>query len=116
MSSFKIERISEDIKRSFNNILLEIKDPRVNSTLISVLRLDLTNDLSYATIYISSLDGIDSAKIAVEGLNSAKGYIKKEMSKRLEIRKIPELIFKASDSIEFSSNLEKMIRDINKGE
>lgn len=116
MSSFKIDRISEDIKRSFNNILLEIKDPRVNSSLISVLRLDLTNDLSYATIYISSLDGLDCAKIAVEGLNSAKGYIKKEMAKRLEIRKIPELVFKATDSIEFSSNLEKMIRDINKGE
>lgn len=112
MSNFKINRISEDIKRNLVGIISELKDPRINKSIISILRIDLTNDLSYATIYITSLDGINVAKEAVEGLTNAKGFIKRELSKSLEIRKMPELIFKASDSIEYSSYINETLKEL----
>lgn len=112
MSNFKINRISEDIKRNLVGIISELKDPRINKSIISILRIDLTNDLSYATIYITSLDGINVAKEAVEGLTNAKGFIKRELSKNLEIRKMPELIFKASDSIEYSSYINETLKEL----
>lgn len=112
MANFKINRVSEDVKRQLVTIIPNLKDPRINESMISVVRVDVTNDLSFATVYVTSLDGLDMAKKAVEGLTSAKGFIKRELSKHLEIRKIPELIFKASDSIEYSSYISETLKDL----
>jgi len=112
MANFRINRISEDVKRQLVSIISQLKDPRVNESIISVLRVDVTNDLSYATVYVTSLDGMKMAEKAVEGLNSAKGFIKREIGKNLEIRKIPELIFKASNSIEYSSYISETLKGL----
>ena len=74
MPSHKIERITEDIHRELTAVFRELKDPRVQG-LISIVRVDVTNDLSYCTVYVSAMEGLDKAKTAVEGLKSAGGYI-----------------------------------------
>ena len=108
MANVKVLRASEDIRRELADIFRSVKDPRVTGFL-TVVKVDLTNDFSYAKVYVSSMDGIDKAKEAVKGLNSAAGYIRREINIRLKLHKSPELKFIADDSIERSAQLLKMI-------
>ena len=114
MSGHRIGRITEDIKREITAILREVKDPRIIHHLISVVRVDVTNDLSFAKVYISSIDSLDQTNEAVKGLKSAAGFIRRELAHRLKIRHVPELIFVATDSIEYGANISKMLNDLNK--
>ncbi len=100
MSTYKTDRTAEDIKRELSSIIRELKDPRVSGHLLSVARVDTAPDLSYAKVYVSALEGLDTAKIAVAGLTHATGLIRRELSNRLHLRKSPELKFIADSSIE----------------
>ena len=71
MASHKIERASEDIRRELTAIFRELKDPRVNQAFLSIVRVEVTNDLSYCTVYVSAIEGLDRAKEALKGLKSA---------------------------------------------
>ena len=98
MAGFHIDRISEDIKREIISIMRELKDPRI-SGMLTVVKVEVSGDLSYAKVYISAMEGIDAAKSSVKGLESAGGYIRKQLGSRLHLRKSPELKFIADDSI-----------------
>ncbi len=99
--SYKSDRSAEDIRREITAILRELKDPRVTATMLTVVRVEIAHDLSFGKVYISSLDGIEGAKTAVNALNTgAKGYIRTELSARLRLRKAPDLKFIADDSVE----------------
>ncbi len=112
MAGYRINRVSEDIKREIVAVIRELKDPRVLDKMINVVRVEVSSDASYAKVYISALEGIDVAKEAVKGLKSATGYIRREVGKRLHLRKTPELAFIADDSIEHGMNIVKMMDDL----
>ena len=115
MAGYKSDRVAEDIKREIIAIIRdEIKDPRVQGKLLTVIRVEVTGDLSYAKAYISAMEGIDAAKEAVAGLKNAAGYIRREVGQRLRLRKTPELRFVADDSIEHGMSIAKMLSDLNK--
>lgn len=113
MSGHRIERTTEDIKRELTAIFRELKDPRVQGVFLSIVRVDVTNDLSYCTVQISAIEGMDKAKEAVKGLKSAAGFIRRELAHRLRLRYVPELIFKATDSIEYSANISRILNDLD---
>ena len=113
MRSFKIDKVCEEIKREIANILAMIRDPRINSKILTIVNVSLTKDMSYSKIRISSIDGLESAINAVEGLNHAKGLIKKEIGNRLKIRRIPELQFIADNTVEDAINMFKKIEKNN---
>lgn len=113
MPSHKIERATEDIRRELTAIFRELKDPRVNKAFLSIVRVEVTNDLSYCTVYVSAIEGIDRAKEAVKGLKSASGYIRRELGHRLKLRHVPELIFNATDSIEYSANISRILNSLD---
>ena len=96
MPSFRLDRTSEDVKRELTDIMRTLKDPRING-LLSILKVDLSKDLSLCRVYVSSLDGIDAAKSAVEGLNSAAGYVRRELGRRIKLRRSPQIQFVADD-------------------
>lgn len=112
MPGFKIGRTTEDIRRELTAILREVKDPRVKDCLLSLVRVEVTNDLSYCTVYVSTMEGLDRTKTAVAGLKSAAGYIRHELGKRLSLRHVPEMIFKPTDSIEYGAHISKLLRDL----
>ena len=114
MPSFRLDRTSEDVKRELTDIMRTLKDPRING-LLSILKVDLSKDLSLCRVYVSSLDGIDAAKSAVEGLNSAAGYVRRELDRRIKLRRSPQIQFVADDSIEHSAHINQMLHDLNKG-
>ncbi len=113
MSGHKLGRITEDVRRELTAILRELKDPRVTGCLLSVVRVEVTNDLSYCTAYVSTVEGLDRSKEAVKGLKSAAGYIRRELGHRLKLRHAPELIFKATDSIEYGANISKKLAELD---
>lgn len=112
MPSFKIGRTTEDIHRELSAILREVKDPRVRDCLLSLVRVEVTNDLSYCTVYVSTMEGLDRSKAAVQGLKSAAGFIRRELGRRLSLRHVPELIFKATDSIEYGAHISRLLHDL----
>lgn len=113
MAGYQKSRASEDIKREIVAIIRTLKDPRVRDKFLTVVRVDVTKDLSFAKVYISSLGGIEEAKSAVKGLESATGLIRREVGNRLHLRKTPELKFIADDSVEQGIEIFKKIENIN---
>ena len=108
MPSVKLGRATSDIKRELSDLLRELKDPRV-SKLLSIVKVDLSSDLSYATVYVSAIEGYDKTVESVKGLKSAAGYIRRELGLRLKLRKTRELRFVADDSIEHSAHIARII-------
>ena len=111
MPSYRIDRITEDIKRELTSILREVKDPRVSS-MISIVKVDVSGDLSYAKIYISALEGEAVAKESVKGLKAASGFIRSRLGESLQLRKTPELRFVADNSIEKGFELFDKLKSI----
>lgn len=109
MPSHRIDRSAEDIKRELTDIFRSLKDPRVTSCLLSIVRVELTNDFSVCKVYVSAMEGIEHAQTAVKGLKSAAGYIRHELSLRLRLRHTPELRFIADNSIEHSADISKLL-------
>lgn len=111
MASFKVGRMSEDIKRELTDILRDVKDPRVDP-MLTIVRVELSNDLSHCKVFVSCIGGIQQAKVSAEGLTSASGFIKRELFHRLHMRKCPEMKFIADDSIEHSAQINQKLRDL----
>ena len=112
MPSHKLGRTTEDIRRELSAMLRELKDPRTQNMLLSIVRVEVTNDLSYCTVYVSAIEGLDRAKTAVQGLKSASGFLRRELGRRLQLRHVPELIFKATDSIAYGANISRILHDL----
>ncbi len=125
---YRTKRLGEEIKRIISQLLLtEIKDPRLAGRFISITDVEVTSDGSYATCYVTvmaciqgekSIDVDDSKKSedekaeVIEGLKHAAGLMRTEISKKLSIRHVPELIFKIDNSMEYGNHIEKMIREL----
>ena len=115
MAGFKIDRLTEDVHRELTDILRSLKDPRITG-LISIVRVELSNDLSHCKVHISSMDGMEGAKQAVKGLNSAAGFVRREINLRLKMRRTPEFKFVADDSIQHSADIARMLGEIKEKE
>lgn len=109
----RTNRISEEIKKIVSNLIMnELKDPRINK-LTSITHVETTNDLRYTNIYISTFSNKQDPKEIVEALNNAKGFIRKELGKRLNLRYTPEPIFKLDTSIKKGIYMSKLIEKVN---
>ena len=113
-------RLGEEIRKIISELLLkELKDPRM-SAMISVTAVEVTSDGSYATIYLSVL-GLSSAaedmgkqqQDVIEGMNHAKGLIRKEIGRQVKLRHVPDLIFKIDRSMEYGRHIDKIINDLD---
>lgn len=110
---YKAGRMSEDIRRIISGKMRDLKDPRIHGgEMLTVVRCDVAGDGSYCKVYISSFEGYDKAKEAVRGFESATGYLKREISNVLKLKKCPELKFIADNSIEHSAQITKKLREL----
>ena len=112
--SVNIDRLEHKFAIEISTIIEEeIKDERID--FVTITAVSITNDLSFAKVYVTVLD--DSKKEeTIKALNNASKFIEMELSKRVEIRKMPELKFVYDESIEYSNNIENIIERINKNE
>lgn len=111
--STKNEKIAGLIQKNVSEIIqFNLKDPKIG--FITITDAQVTNDLSYAKIFVSFLGQNARKEAGMRALERSKGYIRSELSKRLSTRKVPELIFVLDDSLEKGNRIEKIIYDINK--
>ena len=115
MASFKIGRLSEDIKRELSLLIRELKDPRI-SKMLSIIRCEVSGDLSHCKVNVSALEGEAATKESIKGLNSASGFLRRELSNRLHLRKCPELHFIADGSIAYSAKINQILHDLDEEE
>ena len=110
--SIKTERLGNVLHKEISNILLtEIKDEDLR--FVTITKVDLSSDLSYAKVYFTVLNDDKKDKV-LKDLNKAKGFIRSILMKRkIEMRIMPELNFIYDDSIEYGNNIEKIIEKIN---
>ena len=114
MASYnRTRRIAEEIRKVVSTMLISgIKDPRITS-MVSVTDVEVTNDLSYAYIYVSILGGDEESTL--KGLKSACGYIRIEVSRNVKLRHTPEIIFKVDESIKNGMYMSNLIKKVNEG-
>ena len=113
--SYKSDRTAEDIKRELTVLVGELKDPRVQTGMLTVVRTEVAHDLSFCKAYISAMGGIEAAAAACKALNgAAKGYLRKEIGARLRLRKTPDLKFIPDDSVEKSIAMFEKLREAEK--
>lgn len=111
-NSMKNMRINEEVHRELSNIIRsEIKDPRINP-MTSVVAVEVAPDLKSAKAYISVLGDEQSQKDTLAGLNSAEGYIRRELAKSVNLRNTPQIRFIMDQSIEYGVNMSKKIDDV----
>lgn len=109
--AFKRERIENIIKKEISSMLLsEVKDERLKY--VTITNVNLTNDLSIATVYYTVLGEKDQIAETSDSLLEAKGFIKGLLSKRLDIRKIPDLRFKYDESFEHGNRIEEILKNL----
>ena len=111
MNKIRKERLEKIISRDIAEIInFESNNPDLS--LISVTGVDLSNDGSYAKVYISA----NKENKALESLNNAKGFIRSSLAKKLDIKKTPELNFVIDKSFTSGNRIEELLNDINKKE
>lgn len=113
-------RMGEEIRKIISDLLFKgLKDPRL-SAMISITAVEVTSDGSYATVYVSVL-GMDpdkekaakQQKDTLDALNSAKGFIRKEIGRQIKLRHVPDLIFKIDHSLEYGRHIETIISGLD---
>ena len=113
MASNRIGRINEEMQKELAALLRQLKDPRVQKTMISITRVDTTSDLRYSKVFVSFLDK-DCAREGLQGLKSASGFLRRELGHSLQLRYTPELQFIADDSIAYGAHILEVLRDPEK--
>ena len=115
MASNRINRINEEIQKALAELLRNVKDPRISGTMISITRVETTPDLRFAKIYVSFLEE-NKAKDALKGLDSAAGYLRRELGAALQLRHTPSLQWAFDDSITYGAKMLKLINSLDTGE
>ena len=109
--SIKIDRIASQMLKEISYVLAsEVKDEDIR--FVTVTDVKVTNDLSFAKVYVTVLKE-DKIAETMKALKNASGYIRKELAERLEIRHIPELEFVYDESIAYGKKIENIIENIH---
>lgn len=113
MASVKQKRLEGIIRRNISDIVqFQLKDPSVG--FVTITDVEVSNDHSYAKVYCSFLGKQPRNDAGLAALNRAKGYIRTELSKRLDIRRTPELIFVQDTSLEKGKQIDDILNEIHK--
>jgi ribosome-binding factor A len=113
MPKHRLNSINSEMKKELSDIIRnEIKDPRV-SDMVSVVAVNVTPDLRFAKIHISVLGSEQEKENTLKGLNSAAGYVRKEVGDRMKLRHVPEMHFELDKSIEHGAHIMKILKDLN---
>ncbi|RLB10644.1 MAG: 30S ribosome-binding factor RbfA [Deltaproteobacteria bacterium] len=117
LSGKRARRVGDAILKEIAYLLLfRVGDPRVKGVTLTGIRL--SDDLKHARVYYSVMGDADEVKVAQAGLESAKGFIKREIGIRMELRYVPDLVFIYDPSLKWSGQMDRLLEEIKgaKGE
>ena len=105
------EKLGDLIREEISQILIkELKDPRIGFATIT--KVDISDDLREAKVYYSIFGDEREKTASYEGLQSAKGFIKRELGRRVRMKYMPEINFIFDDSLEYGSRIEELLRNL----
>jgi ribosome-binding factor A len=108
-------RIEDLLRKEMADMLLsEIKDPRIRG-LITIMQVKISEDLRHAKFFVSVLGNEAEKESVLKGLNKAKGFIRRTMGHRLDLRRIPELHFQLDRSLDDQEKIEKLLASVQTG-
>lgn len=109
----KNDKMNAICQRAISEIIqFELKNPKLG--FVTITDVQVTNDNSYAKVYVSFLGKQERNEAGLKVLNQSKGFIRSELAKRLSIRKTPELIFVQDKSLEQGNRIESLLSDLKK--
>jgi ribosome-binding factor A len=110
-SEVRLHRIADRIKREISEMLIfELSDPRLKGIYLTDVNLD--RELAFANIYISAVEGSSRSEEALDGFNSASGYIRRVLSQRIKLRSFPQLRFHWDPTPEQADQIENILAEI----
>ncbi len=112
MANNRLGRINEEVMREIATLIPTLKDPRIH-IMTSITRADVTPDMRYARLFVSVLGDESALKESIKGLKSAAGYLRRELSRKLQLRYTPELVFVADDSITHGVHIMELIDSVS---
>lgn len=113
--AYRVDRINEEIKKELSRLIRdEVNDYRIKGKMISIVRVDCSNDFKFAKVYISVVEGKEARDEATSALNNAKGFLRKELGKVLETYNTPQLMFISDDTIEYGLKINKLLKELDK--
>ena len=106
------DKVAESIHELVSGLLIKgLKDPRIG--FVTITGVKVTDDLSIATVYFSVIGSEEERHDSEKGLNSARGFVRKEMAASLRLRRVPEIHFKYDNSFEYGQRIEGILNEIN---
>lgn len=115
VSKMRAERIADRITEELSTlVLMEVADPRINGVSITSTKVD--RELSFADIYVSSIEGSERADEIIQGLVHAAGFLRRELAHRINLRSFPRLRFHWDPSPEHADRIDRLIAEIHKQE
>lgn len=110
-TSIRLQRIADRIRRELSEMLVyELNDPRLKQIYVTDVNVD--RELAYANIYVSAVEGISRSKEVLAGLESASGFIRKSLARRVELRSFPRLRFSWDPTPEQADHIEEVLTSI----
>ena len=114
MEGKRSERVADLIQREISGMLLKtLKDPRIG--FVTITRVMVSDDCRMARVYFSVMGTAADQERSMKGLNNAKGYVRKELSRRLRLRYAPDVVFQFDPSVEYGIRLEEIIHQLHEG-
>ncbi|MBE3596057.1 MAG: 30S ribosome-binding factor RbfA [Hydrogenibacillus sp.] len=111
MRRIRPQRIAEQIKKELGVLLQqEVKDPRIG--FVTVTGVEVTPDYEEAKVYVSIMGDEEEREQALEGLKRAQGFLRTELGRRIEVRHIPELIFKLDTSLDYGLRIDRLLSEL----
>jgi len=111
MEGKRSERVADLVRKEISEMLVRtIKDPRIG--FVTITRVTVTDDCRSAKIYYSVVGSLDEREQCIEGLNSAKGYIRRELGHRMKLKYTPEIVFQFDPSVEYAVHMGELIHHL----
>ena len=112
VSKLRLQRINERIREELSEMLLqEVSDPRLEGISITDVKVD--RELAYADVFVSALEGSERWQEIHEGLQHAQGFLRRELSQRVELRVFPRLRFRWDPTFERAERIEQLIASLH---
>ena len=113
-ASHRPERVGEVIRQAVGAFLAsEVRDPRIG--FVTVTGVKVSPDLSHATVWVSVMGSDEERQRSLEGLASAAGYLRSQLSKQLATRVTPELVFALDRGLQHAERIDRVLRDLKGG-
>jgi len=111
-SKLRLQRIGDRIRQDLSEMIVmgKIRDPRVAGITITDVKVD--RELAYAEVYLSAIEGSERAQEALQGFNSASGYIRRALADSIELRAFPRLRFHWDPTPEKADRIERLLAEI----